>query len=505
MLHHRGRDCTRLPRKILAAASPLRLPAFTDPACPPERTPIMLDLWAPARRSAVLDRRELLRVGGLSLTGLSLPFLLEQTARAAKPARASSSFGKAKRCILLYLSGGPAQLDTWDPKPDAPEQIRGEFRTIATSVPGVRFSELLPRCARWMHHIGMVHTMNHTHNDHGRGSYWMFTGSPYPGSVPDVNSMSRSDLPHIGSCVAKLAPGKGPMFPFVLVPHRMDVAGGRRAGQFAGSLGGKYDPLLTGGNPNDDDFKLDHLPLAPNDSPAALKRRLGLLDQLGAQTKELNDLAVSRAIRDNQARALEVISSEKVRQAVNLAGEKPAERARYGRNLFGQSVLLGRRLLDAGARLVQCNWQRTQGKNGFAWDTHWNNFTAHKEDLVPPFDQAFDALMTDLEKTGQLDETLVVVAAEFGRSPKITRSNGGREHWPECYTVLFAGGGVKGGVVHGKSDRHAAYPASDPTSPADFTATIYHCLGIDPRTETHDQAERPLLLSSGQPIRTLVG
>jgi hypothetical protein len=468
----------------------------------------MLDLWAPTGRSGKLDRREWLRVGGLSLAGLSLPALLEQSAQAAvgpAAAKASRSFGKAKRCILLYLSGGPAQLDTYDPKPDAPADIRGEFRPIATNVTGVRFTELLPRSAKWMHRIGLVRTVNHTHNDHGRGSYWMFTGSQYPGSVPDVNSMSRSDLPHIGSCVAKLAPGMGPMFPFVIVPHRMDVAGGRRAGQFAGSLGGKYDPLLTGGNPNDENFKLEHLPLAPNDSPDALTRRLGLMDQLGKQAKELNDLALSRSIRSYQAKALDVISSEAVRKAVNLAGEKPEERARYGRNLFGQSVMLGRRLLDAGARLVQCNWQRTQGKNGFAWDTHWNNFTAHKEDLVPPLDLAFDALMTDLEKTGQLDETLVIVAAEFGRSPKITKSNAGREHWPDCYTVLFAGGGIRGGMVHGQSDRHAGYPVSQPTSPADFTATIYHCLGINPHAETHDQGGRPIFLSHGKPIVTLVG
>jgi arylsulfatase A-like enzyme len=184
---------------------------------------------------------------------------------------------------------------------------------------------------------------------------------------------------------------------------------------------------------------------------------------------------------------------------------KPEERARYGRNLFGQSVFLGKRLLDAGARLVQCNWQRTQGKNGFAWDTHWNNFTAHKDDLVPPFDQAFDALMTDLDRAGQLDETLVVVAAEFGRSPKITRSNAGREHWPECYSVLFAGGGIKGGTVHGSSDKYAAYPQTNPTTPADFTATIYHCLGLDPATETHDLGGRPMILSHGKPIATLVG
>jgi len=265
-----------------------------------------------------------------------LPALLQSNATAAPTRPVARSFGQAKSCIILYLSGGPAQLDTFDPKPDAAEDIRGEFSTIATAVPGVRFSELVPLTARWMHKIGLVRTVNHTHNDHGRGSYWMFTGYQYPGSVPDVNSMSRSDMPHMGSCVAKLAPGRGPMFPFALVPHRMDVAGGRRAGQFAGSLGGRYDPLLTGGNPNDNDFRLDHLPLAPNEDIATLRRRLSLADQLGAQTQQLQELAINQGIRTNQARALDVISSDQVRRAVDLASIAPAERERYGRNLFGQ-------------------------------------------------------------------------------------------------------------------------------------------------------------------------
>jgi uncharacterized protein (DUF1501 family) len=465
----------------------------------------MLNLWNLQSRADLLDRRELLRVGGLSMLGLSLPALLSNRAAASEKKPTAKSFGKARTCIILYLSGAPSQLDTFDPKPDAPDDIRGEFSTIATSVTGVRFSELVPLTAKWMNRIGLVRTLAHEHNDHGRGSYWMFTGYKYPGSVPDVNSMSRADMPHMGSVLAKLAPGKGPMFPFAIVPHRMDVAGGRRAGQFAGALGGKYDPLLTGGNPNDDDFRLDHLPLAANEDVEVLRRRLTLADQLGAQTQQLQELAINQAIRDNQARALDVISSDAVKKAVDLAAVPAAERERYGRNLFGQSVMLGRRLLEAGARLVQCNWQRTQGKNGFAWDTHWNNFTAHKEDLVPPYDRAFDALMTDLEKSGRLDETLVVVAAEFGRSPKITRSNSGREHWPDCYSVIFAGAGITGGTVVGRSDKNAAYPLTTALSPADFTATIYHCLGIDPTQEAQDQSGRPFVLSRGTPIAELIG
>ena len=463
----------------------------------------MLNFWGPVSPAIGLNRREMLRVGGLALAGITLPSLLRANpvASGTKP----PSFGKAKNCIILYLSGGPAQLDTFDPKPDAPEDIRGEFKTIQTSLSGVRFSELLPNAAKWMHKSALVRTMCHDHNDHGRGSYWMFTGYPYAGSVSDVNSMSRADMPHMGSVLAKIAPGKGPMFPFALVPHRMDVAGGRRSGQFAGSLGGKYDPLLTGGNPNDDGFKLDHIPLAPNEEAEVVKRRLGLVEQLNAQSQALHRLAMSQSIHDNQVKAIEVISSPAVRKAVDLSSVDKAERDRYGRNLFGQSVFLGKRMLDAGARLVQCNWQRAQGINGFAWDTHWNNFSAHKEDLVPPFDTAFHALMTDLDKTGKLDETLVVVAAEFGRSPKITRSNSGREHWPDCFSVLFAGGGIKGGQVYGQSDKIAAYPATLPTTPADFTATIYHCLGIDPHQEVHDQGDRPIMLSKGSPIGPLVG
>lgn len=463
----------------------------------------MLNLWPSARRGP-LDRREMLRLGGLGMLGLSLPVLLEQRAMAA-PAKKPKSFGQAKNCIILYLSGGPAQLDTFDPKPEAPEDIRGEFGTIQTTLPGVRFSELLPTAAKWTDKTALVRTMWHEHNDHGRGSYWMFTGYPYLGSVSDVNSMSRADMPHMGACLAKLAPGKGPLPPWAIVPHRMDVAGGRRAGQFAGALGPKFDPLLTGGNPNDDGFKLDHLPLAANLPAADVKRRLSLVDQLNAQTGSLNDLAVSQTIRDSQVKAVDVLSSDAVRKAVDLSAVSKDDREKYGRNLFGQSVLLGRRLLDAGCRLVQCNWQRTQGVNGFAWDTHWNNFTADKDDLVPPFDKAFGALMTDLTDAGKLDETLVVVAAEFGRSPKITRSNSGREHWPECYSVLFAGGGIKGGQVYGKSDKIAGRPAENPVTPADFVATIYHCLGIDPSGEIHDQANRPIALSKGEPIAALVG
>lgn len=463
----------------------------------------MLSIYGPQRPA--VSRREMLRVGGLTVAGVGLPALLANPSQAKPHASHGPGFGNAKRAILLYLSGGHPQHDMFDPKPETPAEIRGEFGTIETSVPGLRFGEHCPLSAGLMNQMALIRSMNHTHNDHGRGSYWMFTGAMYPGSVPDVNSMSRQDLPHLGSCVAKIAPGNGPMFPFIIVPHRMDVAGGRRAGQFAGMLGPKYDPLLTGGNPNDDDFRLDHIPLTPNESTQVIRRRLGLTQQLNQQVEFLQAQAVAQSLKENQVKALDVVGSADVRRAVDLSQVDAVERERYGRNLFGQSVLLGRRLLQAGTRLVQCNWQRAQGKNGFAWDTHWNNFSALKEDLIPPFDRAFHALMTDLIQTGEIAETLVIVASEFGRSPKVTLKNGGREHWPELYNVLMAGAGIQGGQTYGASDRQGAYPAENPVGPADFVATIYHFLGIDPHLEIRDQQDRPFELAKGTPFPLQLG
>ena len=229
-----------------------------------------------------------------------------------------------------------------------------------------------------------------------------------------------------------------------------------------------------------------------------------MIDQVNRQLDYLNDNALARSISENQQRALDVMSSEAVRRAVDLSTADKVQRERYGRNLFGQSVFLGRRLLEAGTRLVQVSWLRSQGKKGFAWDTHWQNCEALKEDLIPPFDRALHALVTDLEQTGQLDETLVVVTGEFGRTPRITLSTGGREHWPHVFSVMLFGGGIRGGQVYGSSDKIGGYPGSDPVSPADLTATIYHCLGVEPHTEVLDQNDRPMWLSEGHPIEALI-
>ena len=470
----------------------------------------MLRINGPAARLCDgVDRREMLRIGALSMSGVSLPMLLAQQGQAADSEAAakkprSSSFGQAKNCIVLFLAGGPAHLDTFDPKPDAPAEIRGEFETIDTALPGVRITEHLPRTAKLLDQAALIRSMTHPSPGHAPGGYVMFTGYEYDGTGGQANFMNREDHPHVGAVLAKVSPGPGPMVPFVIVPRRLDAGSGRRAGQWGGRLGGKYDPLQTGGNPNDNDFKLDHLPLLANRPLQLYRRRKGLLDQVNNQVKFLQQSAIARSLNQKQEMALDVMASKAVRRAVDLSTADPVNRAKYGRNLFGQSVLLGRRLLEAGTRLVQVSWLRTQGKKGYAWDSHRENFEAMREDLIPPFDVALEALVNDLKATGQFDETLIVVTGEFGRTPRVTLKTAGREHWSSCFSAMLLGGGIRGGQVYGSSDKIGAFPAANPVSPADLTATIYHCLGIDPQTEIHDQFNRPMLLSQGKPIEALI-
>ena len=465
----------------------------------------MLRLIGPAvDKSEPLSRREMLRIGALGVSGLTLPALLANESSTETKQVRPPSFGRAKNCIVLFLSGGPPQLDTFDPKPDAAEEIRGEFGTIETSLPGVRISEHLPLTAQLLDRAALIRSMTHPSPGHADGGYIMFTGYKYDGTGSEANFMSRDDHPHIGAALAKVSPGPGPMVPFALVPRRLDAGSGQRAGQWGGRLGGRFDPLQTGGNPNDDDFKLSHLPLVANRAPEVFRRRKRLLDQVNAQVAHLEKTAIAQSLAQNQNKALDVMASEAIRQAVDLSSASPDVRAAYGRNLFGQSVLLARRTLDAGVRLVQATWLRKQGKKGYAWDSHRENFEAMREDLIPPFDRALHALVTDLEQQGKLDETLVVVAGEFGRTPRVTLKTAGREHWSNCFSVMLLGGGIRGGQVYGSSDKIAGYPATDPVTPADLMATIYHCLGVEPHTTILDQNDRPMSLSEGAPVAALI-
>jgi hypothetical protein len=437
-----------------------------------------------------LTRREVLRAGAIGLGGLTLPNLLRmQAAVAATPRKP----GKARSVILLFLSGGPSQLDMWDLKPDAPEEVRGTFRPIDTNVPGIRICEHLPKMARLADKYVVVRSMSHTDSNHPAASYWMMVGSPIGRVAPQAVSMSREDRPHPGSVLAKLLPGPRDLPSFVMVPEAISPVGPERPGQHAGFLGAAYDPYRVNSDPNLPDYSPGALRLQPDLSPRRLDDRRRLLARLEG----------AAAIDEHETRAFDLLSSAAAQRALDLSGESSATRDRYGRHTFGQSVLLARRLIEAGVRLVHVNWVRhDNGKGGQGYDSHRNHLHWANTELLPPTDAAIVALLQDLSDRGLLDETLVLVVGEFGRTPKFNAA-GGRDHWPRCFSVVLAGGGLRGGQVHGRSDARAAYPTADPVSPQDLLATLYYALGVDPHTSIEDQQHRPYVLVDGKPLTAL--
>jgi uncharacterized protein (DUF1501 family) len=454
---------------------------------------------AATRHCDGLTRREALRIGALGLGGLTLPGLLQLQSAAASSARP-----RARSVILLFLSGGPSQLDMWDLKPDAPEEIRGTFRPIATRVPGTMISEHLPRMAGLADRYAILRAVRHTNGNHPAAAYWMMVGSPMQRAAPQVVTMSREDRPHPGAVVSKLLRSPPALPPFVMVPEAISPVGPERPGQHAGFLGAAYDPYRVNSNPNHSDYSPGALDPSRDVSRMRLDNRRGLRDLLGQQARYLEQTTVARTLDPYYARAFDLISSPTAQRAFDIAAEPAATRDRYGRHVFGQSVLLARRLVEAGVRLVHVNWVRhDNGFGGQGYDSHRNHLEWSRTELLPPTDAAFSALIEDLADRGLLDETLVIVMGEFGRTPRFN-SGGGRDHWPHCFSVVMAGGGVRGGLVHGSSDRIGAYPTSNPVSPQDLMATLYHCLGIDPHTIIHDQQERPYTLVEGTPLHALL-
>ena len=422
----------------------------------------------------------------IGLGGLALPDLLRL--------RALGSFGnfapKARSVVVLFLSGGPSQLDMWDMKPDAPEEIRGTFRPIDTNVAGIRVCEHLPRMARIADKYSIIRSVGHAESAHPAAAYWMMSGGPIARPGPDASFMSRVDRPHLGSALAKVMGPAAPAMPaFVMVPEAMAPNGPERAGQHAGFLGPAFDPYRINSDPNLADYSPGVLCPPAELSPGRLRDRRALLGQLDGDDGD-----------EFHSRAFDLLSSDAARHAFEIEAEPAATRDRYGRHAFGQSTLLARRMVEAGVRLVHVNWVRhDNGKGGQGYDTHGNHLAAAKDDLLPPTDAAFSSLVEDLDARGLLDETLVVMMGEFGRTPRFNDA-GGRDHWPHCFSVVMAGGGIRGGRIHGASDRVAAYPADDPVTPEDLLATVYHALGVDPRTPILDQQERPYPLADGDPI-----
>lgn len=442
-------------------------------------------------------------MGGLSCLGLGGSSLYSPASAARQ-----GSFGSAKSCIVLFLAGGPPQHETFDPKPDAPSEVRGEFGSIATSVPGVHFSELLPRTARIADQLTVLRSLNTGVNSHSVSGYQMFTGHVH-GSKAD-NPASRRDWPHLGSFVSHFRASTGSPLSAVTLPEPvMNNPGVLWPGQDGGFMGPSWDPFLykmAAPRVGRGDGLSDTLAIPDSLSVERLASRRKLIEALdrGLQSARSGDSL--EGLEENRRQAFELLSSEGARRAFDLDEESPRTREAYGSHKFGQSVLLARRLVESGVRLVQVNFPREAGDLNSAnplWDTHRDNAARLENHLCPPFDQAFSALILDLKSRGLLEETLVAVFGEFGRSPKINR-NGGRDHWGSCFSGVLSGAGLGGGQVIGASDRIGGFPSRRPVSGPELHATLLHRLGIDPGGFFHDRQNRPTRISEARPIRELV-
>jgi hypothetical protein len=493
-------------------------------------------LGSPKTLCTGLTRRDLLHVGGLSLLGLSLPDALRAHAT-QQPARPSPQrgFGQARACILLYLYGSPSQLELADMKPDAPVEIRGELRPIRSAVPGLDVCELLPHLAGVTDRLTVVRSMTHPYPIHGVA--YATTGTPVIDGPMELNPRDARHWPFVGSVVDYLDRNRA------AGPPRRDVPGNLalpwmfssrrvgevpRAGPYAGFLGNAYDPVWTTfqGQATRTTVKTlggERLEVAEpymgitHDSRFTLAGASDLgpeltLDRLNTRRSLLGQLDDARAAADAaprdldryRAMAYDLISSPRVHQALDVAREARVTRESYGLTVFGQAALAARRLVEAGARFVTVFWDEF-GLAGSGWDTHWDHYPRLRDELCPGFDRACAGLLWDLDARGLLDETLVLVLSEHGRTPRISNTRGGgRDHWSQAYTVLLAGGGVARGRVVGRTDRHAATVTESPLSPKDILATTYHLLGIDPETTLTDRLGRPLPLVAGNVVHDLL-
>jgi hypothetical protein len=447
-----------------------------------------------------LTRREALRVGGLGLTGLMWSDLLRSRAPAAGRARRS---GKATACILVFNYGGPSHLDILDLKPDAPREVRGEFKPVATRVPGLYITEHLPRLAALADHYSIIRSVTHRDNDHAIGAYLALTGYSHPknailGIEPPA---TPQDLPSVGSLVSRLRPAEKPVFSYVTLGDLRHFGNNDSLGQNAGCLGRAYDPFTVPFvRPMNGTLDLGGVTSVMADLDGGrLDGRRALLERVARAAPALEATADVRNQDDSTRRAFSLLSSSATRDAFDLAKEPLKVRDRYGPTAFAQNCLLARRLVEAGVPLVT-----VYSFGNRDWDTHADNFGNLKKALLPPTDQGLSALLQDLHERGRLDETLVLWMGDMGRTPRIN-GGAGRDHWSFCYSVLLAGGGIRGGQVYGSSDRAAAFPSTNPVSPADIAATIFHCLGIDPRAHVSDQQGRPLEVSAGNPLHALIG
>jgi len=458
----------------------------------------------------IYSRRELLRVGGSSVLGLSLASLLKSEAQANEEARYGGiGFGKAKHVILVYLQGGPSHLDLWDPKPEAPDNVRSDFKPIDTILPGVQFTELLPQIAQVLDKTTLLRAVSYTPVglfNHTAAIYQMMTGYTADKVSPSgqLEPPSPKDFPNYGCHIIKAKPPEVPMLPYVMLPRPLQESGVIGKGGTAGFMGRAYDPyyLYPPGDDMDmakmDRIRVDDLQLRPEVPQDRLARRAGLRDNVNASFDSLEKAVSKYALNEYYDKALSLVLSGKARDAFNLEAESTETRERYGRNTFGQSCLLARRLIEAGTRVVQVNWPKVANSDNHSWDVHAGLPQRMKNQNSPMLDSGLSALIADLDQRGLLSETLVLAVGEFGRSPKrgvSTSGNSntpdGRDHWPYCYTGLMAGAGVKRGHVWGKSDLTASAPVENPIHPIELLATIYHSVGMNPRKTVYNHLNQP--------------
>jgi hypothetical protein len=474
-----------------------------------------------------LPRRTMLQAGAIGLVGLGMNHLagLRESSAADNSPKPG---GKAKSCIYIFLSGGLAQHDSFDMKPDAPDNVRGEFQPIATSTPGIQICEHLPLLAARSQLWSLVRSLTHSSNDHSAGHQIMLSGRSAlpPGFSP--NKPQRTDWPSIASIASAATPRRNNLPPAAVLPERLIHWSGRVIpGQFGGLMGPQRDPWFIEASPYHNtsygaypQYQFDHQERghadertfqAPSlslpqgiDSPR-LAARTNLLATLQRQREELDRAAQTTDFDRLRQRAISLLTDRTVKNALDVTNADEQTQERYGKNAFGWSLLMARRLVEAGVNLVQVNLG-----NNESWDTHGEAFPHLKDKLLPPTDRALSALLDDLHESGLLDDTLIVMAGEFGRTPKITQlanvyRKPGRDHWGAVQTVFFAGGGVKGGQAIGASDRLGAYPATSPHTPEDMAATIYDALGIPATAIWQDETTRPHAIYHGEPIAELFG
>ena len=472
-----------------------------------------------------LTRRDILRVGGSGLFGLSLGSMLElqaATARAAEsPTQRGPGWGKAKNMILVYLQGGPSHLDLWDPKEGVPDNVRSQFKPIDSAVPGVQLTEVLPRLSQITDKFTLIRSMSYTPNglfNHTAAIYQMMTGYTTDKVSPSgqLEPPSPKDFPNFGSNIIRLQPPTEPMLPFVMLPRPLQESNVIGKGGTAGFLGKAFDPYTLYPDGDDMDMtkmsriKVDDLQLRPEVFSMRLERRAKLRDALNAGMPVLDQAVSEYHLNEYYDQALQLIVSGKAREAFDLGQESGGLRDSYGRNTFGQSCLLARRLVEAGTKVVEVIWPKVANSDNHSWDHHVALTQRMKDQSGPMLDAGLTALLTDMDDRGMLAETLVVAVGEFGRSPQkgvSTSGNGnsadGRDHWPYCYTAVVAGAGIGRGQVFGKSDKTGSAPVSDPVHPGELLATIYHAFGIDPATIVFNHLNQPRELVKAEAVTRL--